>query len=331
MFKSLSEHRASPTSITARLSPRQSPTQFSDYETDCRTMICDSIFQVKTPYGLIQNHPYHDYAKKLTTIDSCHKAIDSKLSKINELFELDAKNDHNLIIINFMIHRYSLYLFLLTQPSQISKFKRWIDDNPGQLVEYIKKNKNEFYEIILLISKNEKSINALMKILDLQDIQKLTQDIAEYQTAKQQLEQKRQDILDSIAILESKIEHLKIKIDDIDAQATNFENSLRQDPTFFKTPRFNSLKQLFGRSSQVTRFFSDSACEENAWGQFSAIDDIKISKTVIASNGRRFYGNDRVQAILRATLYESFIGIENASWRIQDLEPILPEGDGFHP
>lgn len=198
MSKSLSEHRASPTSTTARFSPRQSPTQFSFNEADCHTLIRDSIFQVKTPYALVQNHPYHDYAKKLKTIDSHHKLLAVKLSIMNELCEQGDKNDHNLISIKFMIHKYTLYHFLLSQSSpQHARFKYLLENYPGLLVEYIKKNKKEFYDIILLITQNEKSLNTLLNIFNLKDVEKLIQDIEEYQAAKQQLEQKKQEILDS--------------------------------------------------------------------------------------------------------------------------------------
>lgn len=68
--------------------------------------------------------------------------------------------------------------------------------------------------------------------------------------------------------------------------------------------------------------------EEDTWGQHISIDDIKTSKTVIDAHGMRFYGDDRFQAIRRATLYEFFTGIENSLWEVKDLEPIP---SGWHP
>ena len=328
MFKSFSEDRASPTSTTARFSPKQSPTPFSFNEADCHTLIRDSIFRVKTPYALVQNHPYHDYTNKLKTIDSHHKLLAVKLTIKNELCEKDDKNDQNLITIKLMIHKYTLYHFLLSQSSQHARFKYLLENYPGLLVEYIKKNKNEFFEIILLITQNEKSINALLNILNLKDVEKLIQDIEAYQAAKQQLEQKRQEILDSKNRLEITIEKLKIKIDALEAEATSFEIGLLEDPIFFKTPRFNSLKQLFRPSTKVARFFSDEPSEEDTWGQHISIDDFKASKTVIDAHGMRFYGDDRFQTIRRVTLYEFFTGIENSLWNVKDQEPIP---SGCHP
>ena len=329
MPKSLSEHRASPTSTTAPFSSRQSPTQFSLNEADCYTLIHDSIFQVKTPYALVHNYPYHDYAKKLEIFHECQTTLNANLRKIDNLSKNYQENCHYLTKYELHINKSSFHLFLLTQASKLNLFMLLLELNPEELLEYVKATKIEFYENILQAITSVEEKDALINKLECKDSVKSMQEIERFKITKQKMEQENQAILAAITMLETRNEQLKIKLDEIETQATSFENGLLEDPDFFKTPRFNSLKQLLRSSTQVARFFSDESYEEDTWGQYSDIDDIKTSKTVIDAHGMRFYGKDRFQAITRATLYETFTGMENSIWRIKDLQPM--HSDGFHP